>query len=64
MIAGPVEATASGNVLVQVRSSGELGSLSEMRSVIRKSSEVKTFDPKPNPAWENAAARFAELARA
>jgi rhamnulokinase len=64
VIAGPVEATASGNVLVQVRASGELGSLSEMRSVIRKSSEVKTFEPKPNPAWENAAARFAELARA
>jgi rhamnulokinase len=64
VVAGPVEATASGNVLVQVRSSGELGTLSEMRSVIRKSSQVRTFDPKPNPAWENAAARFAAFAKA
>jgi rhamnulokinase len=64
VIAGPVEATASGNVLVQVRSSGELSSLSEMRSVIRKSSEVRTFDPKTNPAWENATARFTEFAKA
>jgi rhamnulokinase len=64
VIAGPVEATASGNLLVQVRSSGELGTLSEMRSVIRKSSEVKTFEPSANPAWEEAAARFAAFAKA
>jgi rhamnulokinase len=64
VVAGPVEATASGNVLVQVRSSGELGTLAEMRNVIRKSSQVRTFDPKPNLAWENAAARFAAFAKA
>ena len=64
VIAGPVEATASGNLLVQVRSSGELSSLSEMRRVIRKSSEMTTFDPGENPAWEDAAARFAEWAGA
>jgi len=63
VIAGPVEATASGNLLVQVRSSGELGSLSDMRSVIRKSSDMKTFNPKHNLAWNDAAARFAEFAK-
>ena len=45
VIAGPVEATAMGNLLVQVRASGELASLAEMREVIRKSSEVATFRP-------------------
>ncbi len=62
VLAGPVEATAMGNLLVQVRSSGELGSLADMRSVIRKSSEVKTFDPGPSLAWEAASARFEVLA--
>ena len=33
VLAGPVEATALGNVLVQARAAGELGSLAEMRAV-------------------------------
>jgi rhamnulokinase len=45
VIAGPVEATAIGNLLVQVRSSGELSSLAEMRTVIRNSCKVVTFHP-------------------
>jgi len=61
VVTGPVEATAMGNLLVQVRTSGELSSLAEMREVIRKSSEVVTFQPgKPGP-WEEATARFARL---
>ena len=61
VITGPVEATALGNLLVQVRASGELSSLAEMREVIRKSSDVAACRPaKPGP-WEQASARFAEL---
>ena len=57
VIAGPVEATALGNLLVQARSNGELSSLAEMRSVIRRSSEVKTYEPGKPGAWEAAASR-------
>ena len=63
VIAGPVEATAMGNLLVQVRASGELSSLAEMREVIRKSSEVATVQPGKAAAWEDASGRFAELRR-
>jgi len=63
VLAGPVEATAMGNLLVQVRASGELSSLAEMREVIRKSSEVATCRPGKHAAWEAASARFAELRR-
>ena len=45
VVAGPVEATAMGNLLTQVRASGELSSLSEMREIVRKSSEVLTLEP-------------------
>jgi rhamnulokinase len=45
VVAGPVEATAMGNLLTQVRASGELRSLSEMREVVRASSEVEYFEP-------------------
>jgi rhamnulokinase len=34
VIAGPAEATLLGNVLVQARAAGKIGSLSEMRSVV------------------------------
>ena len=43
--AGPVEATAYGNLLTQVRADGELGSLAEMREVVRVSSEVQQYEP-------------------
>lgn len=55
VVTGPVEATAMGNLLVQVRASGELSSLSEMREVIRESSEVKTYEPGDGRPWEEKA---------
>jgi len=58
VIAGPVEATAMGNLLVQVRSSGELASLAEIRAVVRASSAVKMYEPGPAAAWETAVARL------
>ena len=61
VIAGPVEATALGNLLVQVRSSGELSSLNEMRSVVRKSTDVRAYDPGLPAPWQEAAARFEAL---
>ena len=44
-VAGPVEATAFGNLLTQVRADGELSSLAEMREVVRASSEVQHYEP-------------------
>jgi rhamnulokinase len=58
VVAGPVEATALGNLLTQVRVSGELSSLAELREVVRASSEVQRYDP---VAWDGAADRFASL---
>jgi rhamnulokinase len=58
VIAGPVEATALGNVLIQARSDGEIGSLAELRSIVRASSELKTVDPKDGDAWAESKGRF------
>ena len=63
VITGPIEATAMGNLLVQVRASGELSSLAEMREVIRKSSDVATCRPGKAAAWEDASARFFGMRR-
>lgn len=61
VIAGPVEATALGNVLVQARTSGALTSLADMRSVVRASSALKHYEPRDQEAWAAAYARFCEL---
>jgi rhamnulokinase len=47
VLAGPVEATALGNVLVQARAAGELHSLDDLRAVAAASAEPETFEPRP-----------------
>ena len=45
MLAGPVEATALGNVLVQARAAGELGSREDMRAVAAASAAPDVYEP-------------------
>ena len=45
VIAGPQEGTALGNALVQVRAAGLVGSLAEMRAIIGRSVELRTYQP-------------------
>jgi rhamnulokinase len=63
VVAGPVEATVFGNVLLQARACGEIGSLAELRAVVRNSTEVRALEPNPNQvgAWQDARARFSEM---
>jgi rhamnulokinase len=59
--AGPVEATAAGNVLLQMTARGALGSLAEGREVIARSFPVVTYAPRDVDAWDAAAGRFSGL---
>ena len=45
IIAGPIEATAMGNILVQALAVGAIGSLAEARAIVRASSTLKTYRP-------------------
>jgi rhamnulokinase len=45
VLAGPVEATAIGNLCVQLMALGKLDSLAEARALIRESFPVKRYDP-------------------
>jgi rhamnulokinase len=56
VVAGPVEATAAGNVAMQAL--GELGSLAEARDLVRRSFEIETFEPRAGAAVEDAFARL------
>ena len=61
VIAGPVEATGFGNLLVQARSHGEIKTLADIRAAVRASSEVTQNDPENAAAWQDARGRFAKL---
>ena len=59
VIAGPVEATAIGNVIVQAIALGQLGSLAQGRELIRRSFEVVTYEPAPDRShWDEAYERL------
>ncbi len=61
VIAGPVEATVLGNVLVQARADGALDSLGDIREVVANSTQPDTFTPTNPSAWDKARERFAGL---
>jgi len=61
VVAGPVEATAIGNLLVQAIGMGEIGSLAEARAIVRDSFQVETYEPKDVAAWDEACERYEKL---
>jgi rhamnulokinase len=61
VLAGPVEATATGNILVQSIAHGTLASLEEGRELVRQAWAPRRFDPKDHAAWFEAAGRYREI---
>ncbi|HEV3146156.1 MAG TPA: rhamnulokinase family protein [Gemmataceae bacterium] len=61
VLAGPVEATALGNVLVQAIGLTLLASLEQAREVVRNSFEVRSYEPKSPERWQEPYQRFLKL---
>ena len=61
VIAGPVEATAIGNILVQAMAAGDVKSIADVRAVVRNSFEVKRYEPRETAKWDAAYERFKQL---
>ena len=61
VIAGPSEATALGNVMLQARAAGDVGTLAELRGIVRQSSDMRTYEPRGTAEWDAAYERFREL---
>jgi len=58
VITGPVEATAAGNVLMQMMALGHIASLAEGREVIRNSFDMTAYEPTGQTGWDDAYARL------
>ncbi len=61
VLAGPIEATAAGNVVVQAIAVGALGSLSDARALIRRSFDLIEYVPQHPDAWEEPYRRMERL---
>lgn len=59
--AGPSEATAAGNILVQAMGAGVLSGLKEAREVVKRSFEVTVLEPRPAAGWDAAYEKFRGL---
>ncbi|MEW6357638.1 MAG: rhamnulokinase family protein [Planctomycetota bacterium] len=58
VVAGPVEATAIGNVMMQAVARGHVANIAEAREVIRRSFPVVTYLPKRTDAWAYAYEKY------
>jgi rhamnulokinase len=61
VVAGPVEASALGNVMLQAVATGHLANVSEGRAAIAESEESFHFSPRRSAGWDEAYARFHAL---
>jgi rhamnulokinase len=61
VLAGPVEATAIGNLLIQALALGHIKSSSELREIVRNSFPAKAYQPQDQLAWTAASKKFHAL---
>jgi rhamnulokinase len=61
VLAGPVEVTVIGNVLVQAIAAGRFASLAKARAYVARHTQSQTFMPKDSTACANATRRYAEV---
>jgi rhamnulokinase len=61
VIAGPSEATAIGNILVQAMGAGELSGLDAIRKVVRHSFPPVTVEPRPSAEWDRAYEKYRKI---
>jgi len=64
VIAGPKEATAIGNILVQAMAAGEVEGLADLRRIVRESFPPKLYAPIVDRRWDDAYGRFQKLKQA
>jgi len=61
VLAGPIEATATGNLMMQAVAAGDVGSIAQAREVIRNSFPVEEYEPQNTAAWDEAYEKFLSI---
>ncbi len=63
VMAGPVEATAVGNIMVQAMGLGVIRSLRDALPIIKKAFPIREFKPTNTAVWDQAYTKFCKLVR-
>jgi len=58
VLAGPTEATALGNVAIQILATNQVSSLKEVREIVAYSFPIEKFEPQETDRWDQRAERF------
>ena len=58
VVAGPIEATAIGNIMVQAIAGGAINSIADAREIIRRSFDAAIYEPQDSARWHEAYGRF------
>ncbi|HEX3043893.1 MAG TPA: FGGY-family carbohydrate kinase [Bacillota bacterium] len=63
VVAGPVEATAIGNLLIQALALGEIPNLEELRRIVHSAFPPRIYTPRPEQNFDTVKQRFVELVK-
>ena len=63
VVTGPIEGAAIGNLLAQAMALGDIHDINELRDVVRRSADVKTYSPHHTPEWEAAYQKMRTFSR-
>jgi len=61
VLAGPVEATVIGNVMIQAVTAGRFDSLASARRHVAAHVQVRAFEPRPGASWDRQRQRYAAI---
>jgi rhamnulokinase len=61
VLAGPMEATVMGNLLVQACATGELDTAQDVREVVRRSSSPVAYEPAHRALWDRRYEAYCRL---
>lgn len=61
VLTGPTEATAIGNIMMQMKAIGKVKDIQEMRALIAKAIELKRYEPQHQAEWDAAYERYKSI---
>lgn len=59
--AGPQEATAEGNIMMQAKACGMVEDIRQMRALLAKSEQPKRYDPQDTATWNEAYSKYKSI---